>query len=57
MRKKGLIRKIRLISKFITSQLGKETVALDISLNILRISKGIWTVKFGQLIEYDLHIS
>ena len=46
-----------LISKFITSQLGKETVALGISLNILRISEGIWTVKFGQLTEHDIHIS
>ena len=30
MYKKGLIRKIRLISKFMTSQLGKKTIAIHI---------------------------
>ena len=39
-----------------TSQSGKETVALDISLNISR-SKGNRTMKFDHLIEYDIHFS
>ena len=49
MQKYRLIREKRLISKFMTSQSMKETVALDISLNISR-SKDIRTMKSGQLI-------
>ena len=49
IQKYRLIREKRLISKFMTSQSEKETVALDISLNISR-SKGIRTMKSGQLI-------
>ena len=48
-----MIRKIKLISKFITSQPGKQTIAIHILPNISRI-KGNQTVKFGQLIEYDI---
>ena len=49
LQKYRLIREKRLISKFMTSQSMKETVALDISLNISR-SKDIRTMKSGQLI-------
>ena len=44
---------IRLISKFITSQPGKQTRAINILPDILR-SKGKQTMKFGQLIEYNM---
>ena len=50
--KNGLIRKIRLISKFMTSQLGKQTIAIDILHNISR-SKDYRAIKLGQLIEYN----
>ena len=50
MYKNGLIRKIRLISKFMTSQHDKEIIAMDILPNISR-SKGIQTMKLGQLIK------
>ena len=53
MYKSGLIRKVRLISKFMTSQPGKQTIAIHILTNISR-SKGNQTMKFGQLIEYDM---
>ena len=53
MQKNGFIRKIRLISKFMTSQPWKQTIAINILPNILR-SKGNQTTKFGQLIEYKL---
>ena len=53
MYKSGLIRKVRLISKFTTSQPGKQTIAIHILTNISR-SKGNQTMKFGQLIEYDM---
>ena len=56
MYKNGLIRKIRLISKFMTSQPGCQTIAIHILPNILR-SKGNQTMKFGQLIEYSLRNS
>ena len=46
-----MIRKIRLILKFITSQLGKQAIAIRILPNISR-SKGNQTLKLGQLIEY-----
>ena len=48
-----LIRKIRLILKFIMSQPGKKTIALNILPNISR-SKGDQTIKFRQLIEYNM---
>ena len=50
-RKNGLIRKIRLISKIMTSQTSKQIVAIHILPNISR-SKGKQTIKLGQLIEY-----
>ena len=48
--KNDLIRKIRLISKFMTSQPGKQTTAIFILPNISR-SKSNQTMKSGQLIE------
>ena len=51
-RKNGLIRKIRLISKFLTSQPGSQTMAIHISPNISR-SKGNKTMKLDQLQEYN----
>ena len=52
MYKNGLIRKIRSISKFMTSQPGKQTIAIPILPSISR-NKGNQTLKFGQLIEYN----
>ena len=49
---KDLIRKIRLVSKFVTSQPGKQTIVIRILPNALR-GKGNQTTKFGQLIEYN----
>ena len=49
-----LTRKIRLISKFMTAQLGKQTSAVHILLIISR-TKGNQTMKFGQLIEYQMN--
>ena len=51
-RKNGLIRKIRLTSKLITSQPALQTFAIDILSNISQ-SKGNQTMKFGQLIEHN----
>ena len=48
--KSGLIRKIRLISRFMTSQPDSQTITMHISSNISR-SKDNQTVKFDQLIE------
>ena len=50
---KDLIRKIRLVSKFVTSQPGKQTIVIRILPNALR-GKGNQTMKFGQLIEYNI---
>ena len=50
MQKNGLIRKLRLISKFTTSPLGKQTIAIHMLPNISR-SKGNQAMKLGQLIE------
>ena len=52
-RKNGSIRKIRLISKSITSQPGQKIIAIHILPYISR-SKGKQTMKFGQLIEYNM---
>ena len=49
MCKNGLIEKTRLISRFMTSQRGSQTVAIHILPNISR-SKGNQTIKYGQLI-------
>ena len=50
-RKNALIRKIRLTSKFMTSQRCLEIIAIHIFANISQ-SKGNQTMRFGQLIEY-----
>ena len=50
--KNGLIRKLRLISKFMTSQPGLQTIAIHILPNILQ-SKGSQAMKSGQLTEYN----
>ena len=50
-RENGLIRKIRLSSKLMTSQTGLQTIAMYILPNISQ-SKGNQTMKFNQLIEY-----
>ena len=55
MQRKGLIRKILLISKFMVSQPGKQTIAMHMFPNISR-SKDNQTNKFGQLIEYNMRI-
>ena len=49
----GLIRKLRLIPKFKTSQTGKYTVTTLILSNISG-SKAKKTIKFGQSIEYKM---
>ena len=51
MSKNGLIRKIKLISKFMTSQPDQQTIAINILINFSR-SKGNQTMKFGQLTVY-----
>ena len=51
-RENGLIRRVRLTSKFLASQPGLQTIVIHILLNISQ-SKGNQTMKFGQLIEYD----
>ena len=53
MYQNGLIKKTRLISNFMTSQSGKQKIVIDILPNISR-SKGNQTMKFGQLIEYNM---
>ena len=50
---KQLIKKMRLISKFMTSQPGKQTISIHILPNISR-SKGNQTIKFVQLIKYNM---
>ena len=49
----GLIRKIRLISNFMTSQPGKQTIVIHILPNISR-SRGNQIMKFDQLIECNI---
>ena len=51
-KKNGLIRKIKIIWKFMTSQPGQQTITIHILSNISR-SKGNQTLKYGQVIEYD----
>ena len=53
MQQNCLIRKIFLISNVITSQPSYQTIVIHILLNISR-SKGNQTLKFGQLIEYNM---
>ena len=47
-----MIKTIRLTSKFVTSQPGLQTIAIQILLNISQ-SKDNLTMKFGQSIEYN----
>ena len=47
------MRKIRLISEFMMSQPGKQTIAIHILPNISK-STGNQTMKLGQLIEYNM---
>ena len=51
-RKNGSIRKIRLISKFITSQPGEQTIAIHM-LSKISGSKSNQAMKLGQLIDYN----
>ena len=53
MRKNGLIRQVRLISKFMTLQPWKQTITIHVFPNISR-SKDNQTIKFGQLIECNM---
>ena len=51
--KNGLIRKISLVSKSMTSQPGQQTIAIHILFNISG-SKGNQAMKFGEFIEYNM---
>ena len=53
MHKNDFIRKIRLLSKFMTLQPGQQAIAIHILPNISR-SKSNQTMKFDQLIEYKM---
>ena len=53
MYQNDLIKKIRLIANFMTSQPGYQTIAIYILPDISR-SKGNQTMKFGQLIECNM---
>ena len=53
MKENGLIRKIRLISKSMTSHPGYQTFPIYIFTNISK-SKGNQAMKVGQLIEYNM---
>ena len=55
MYKNDLIRKVRLFSKFMTSQPGSQKIAADILINISR-SKDNQSMKFGRLTEYNRKI-
>ena len=48
----SILKKIRLTSKFMTSQTGLQTIAIHILLNISE-NNGNKTIKFGVLIEYN----
>ena len=52
MKKNDFIRKIRLTSKFMTSQPRRQTVAINI-LAIISRSKSNQIMKFGKLIGYN----
>ena len=53
IQKDGFIRKVRLISKFMTSHTGQQIITINILPNILR-SKGNQAMKLGHLIEYTM---
>ena len=52
-KKSGLIRRLRLIPKFITSQTGQQIITIHI-LSIISRRKDNQTVKFSQLTEYNV---
>ena len=52
MWKNGLIRMLRIVSKFITSQTGKQIITIYLLSNISR-RKDNQVMKFGQLKEYN----
>ena len=47
------MKKIRIISKSVTSQPGYETITMHILPNVSR-NKGNQAIEFGELIEYDM---
>ena len=47
------MKKIRIISKSLTSQPGYETIAMHILPNVSR-NKGNQAIEFGELIEYNM---
>ena len=49
----NLIRKLNLISKFMTLQPGKQIITIHILSNISR-NKSNQTITFGQLLEYNV---
>ena len=51
----GLIRRTRLVSKFMTSQPGSQTIVTHKLLNSSR-GKSNQTIKFGHLIDYNMRI-
>ena len=53
IQKNGLIKKVLLISKFMTSQTGQKIITIHISPGISR-SEGSQALKFGQLIKYSV---
>ena len=53
MYQNGFIKKVKLISNFMTSQPGQKTIVIHILPNISR-SKGNQTMKFGQLTECNM---
>ena len=53
LKQNGLISKIRLISKFMTSQPGKQTIVIHVLPNILT-NKNNQAMKLGQLREYNM---
>ena len=56
VKKPGLISKLRLISRFLTSSTGQQIITIQILSNILK-SKGNQTTKFGQLIKCNMRKS
>ena len=56
MYRNDMIRKMRLISNFLTSQPGQQTIVIQILSNIVS-SKDNQTIKFGQLIDCNMRNS
>ena len=56
MYRNDMIRKMRLISNFMTSQPGQQTIVIQILSNIVS-SKDNQTIKFGQLIDCNMRNS